>query len=95
MYSFEPENRVYVMINLVLAQLNEAYKMLQEIKPALQGANKEFREKVIASFLVDAKKIGLDSYIKENLEKSQKGSWNISKEFIPAQGFPVKHYSFN
>ena len=95
MYSFEPENRVYVMINLVLAQLNEAYKMLKEIKPALKGANKEFRERVTASFLADAKKIGLDTYVKENLEISQKDSWHISKESIPAQGFPVKHYSFN
>ena len=95
MYSFEPENRVYVMINLVLAQLNEAYKVLQKIKPALGLANRDFREKVMASFLKDAKKIDLDSFVKKNLEVSQKDSWNISKESIPGQGFPVRHYSFN
>lgn len=94
MYSFSPENRVYVMASLTLAQLNEAHDTLKQIKSVLQSIGSEFRDKIITSFLEDAKKIGLDSFVKENLDIGKARPEilaNIQHQPVPMS----KHYSFN
>jgi len=90
-YSFQPENRVYVMVSLVLAQLNEAYDTLTEIKSSIQTIEKEFKDKILSSFIEDAKKIGLDSFIEENLgiKNSKDNVFTYQPESIR------KTYSFN
>lgn len=93
-YSFTPESRAYVLINLALAQLNEAYKTLKQIKPALQSVDSKFGDKVTASFIEDAKKIGLDSFIKENLGIEKKVS-EISSDILYKSKSMNKRYSFN
>lgn len=92
MYSFVPENRIYVMINLILAQLNEAYNYLQQVKPMLQTANKEFRDMVTKSFIEDTKKIGLDQFVKDNISTEEK-HYLVSQLRQPK--FTKQHYLFN
>jgi len=94
MYSFSPENRAYVMVSLVLAQLNEAYKTLEQVKLAFQSIGNDFKNKIMTAFLEDAKKIGLDSFVKENLDIGK------TKSEIPIdvlqQSTPIsEHYFFN
>jgi len=93
MYSFVPENRIYVMVNLVLAQLNEAYKVLQQVRPALQSIDSNFRDKITTSFIEDAKKVGLDEFIRKHITHTS------AVHKIPANIFQPKlvdkHYSFN
>ena len=92
MYSFMPENRIYVMINLILAQLNEAYNYLQKVKPMLQTTQKEFRDKVIKSFIKDTEKIGLDQFIQDNLDIQE----NHHLVYHPQQSkLKQQHYLFN
>lgn len=93
MYSFAPENRIYVMVNLVLAQLNEAYNVLQQIKPAIQSIDNEFKDKIMVSFIEDTKKIGLDHFIREHLENTSVMHKIPTNIFQPR--LVDKHYLFN
>ena len=93
-YSFTPESRLYVLMNLTLAQLNEAYNTLQQIRPALQKVNSEFRNNIKKSFIEDAKKIGLDQFVEKNLDINKiqyKNPANVLHQPISIN----KRYSFN